>query len=41
MYIGKGIGQYAGGSHDSSILSVPGRAFFIKSRQLKQGINMY
>ena len=33
---GKGIGQYAGGSHDLTALSVPGRAFYVKKRQHKQ-----
>jgi hypothetical protein len=37
---GRGLGQYAGGGHDLSALSVPGRAFYIKSRQLKGGASM-
>ena len=34
---GRGLGNYAGGGHDLSALSVPGRAFYMKSRQFKQG----
>ena len=37
---GRGLGQYTGGGHDLSALSVPGRAFYVKSRQFKQGASM-
>ena len=34
---GKGIAQYASGSHDMSSLQVPGRVFFMRSRSHKNG----
>ena len=33
---GKGLKQYAAGSHDLVSLSVPGRVFFVKNRKLKE-----
>lgn len=36
----KGLGQYASGQHDLTSLSIPGRAFYIKSRQHKGGASI-